>query len=261
MASFNILNAAAYGYRQTWRQHSYLLRLAIVPLLLKFICLLFILRLDWGQRFLAQALILLPAYLADGWMQSCYAQRLLLGHKRNNHGIIAGALTYALTRFLFASLIYIAYLIDEPYLQGSLNLTAQTASMSSPIMMMRGLAALLLLVAGVWIFRFLWFYIAMAVRYSWRACERDLRGWQTSFCFGGAAIFCFLPSVIISAFIASMLASTLITSSNHIPWSAQFILVTTRAILDTLTATISTAAMAHGLQAMIAKRQQQKQLL
>ena len=251
MAAFNIFRATTYGYRQSWRARDYLLRLAPGPLLLKFGGLLLVLHLHWDARFLAQALLLLPAYGADGWMQSHYAQKLLTPSSASAsvpvaRGILAGTLAYAATRFFFAAVVEGIFRLNNLTLHRGTMMMQSNAVLSA-------MGAALLLIVVIWGFRFLWFYIPASVRYPWRAAARDLRGWQSSLCCGAAALLCFLPAMIVSAMLVSVLSNTLQGDLNVMPAGDQMGLAVFRALLDTATATVSTAALTYGLQVMIGR--------
>ena len=267
MAAFDIVNAAGYGYYKVWQERRWLVRLAAVPLAVKIICFLVIGTKGWGDRLLLQGLALLPSYLADGWMLSHFVRLLFLGQrwpfrlsgnimqdraaiKDRLRGVMAGTAAYAASRFLFTG--FMAAGTDAKNLFVPL---LKKSGLHDPHEI--GLAALcaFLAVLGLWGFRLLWFYIPAALHYNLRQCLRDLRGALTSFYMLGASVICFLPLLALAGFLISFI-STAFThgGATSLPVAVIDLETVLRALTDIVVALILTGCMAHGLQAMIARK-------
>ena len=81
MASFDIIDAAGRGYSKVWEEKTYLYQLAVIPVVIKFVCYLTIQALDWEENFIRQALVMLPSYFADGWMLSHFVRLIFLDQR------------------------------------------------------------------------------------------------------------------------------------------------------------------------------------
>ena len=64
----DVVESVDYGYRFLWRERAYLMHIAAAPLAIKAICLLVLIGLGWERDFIRSALVMLPAYFAEGWM-------------------------------------------------------------------------------------------------------------------------------------------------------------------------------------------------
>lgn len=261
MASFDIITAASYGYRAAWQERRYLTRLAIAPLMIKFICLVVITALGWQDDFLRQGMVMLPSYLADGWMLSHFVRLIFLGQrwpfmisgekepdlallKERARVIAAGTLVFTLTRFLFAGFAEAIAGLGIHYDTKPQDVAPQTA-----------IGALAALVIGIWAFRFLWLYIPAAVSYSLRRSLRDLAGFNTSFYLIGTWLVCFVPVFTAFGFAISLILGPYVTDAAHIPSLIEFIMTLMRALMDTVVAFIATGGIAWGMRAIIAGRQ------
>ncbi len=75
--TFDFIESAVDGYRFLWRDRAELLRVALLPLIVKFVSYLAIVFMELDENYLRQGLVLVPSYFAEGWFVA-YAMRLAL---------------------------------------------------------------------------------------------------------------------------------------------------------------------------------------
>ena len=75
--NFNMMDSAGYGFYRVWIERAYLLKLATIPLLIKFACMITVMVLDIEGNILRQGLILFPGVLAEGWVLAQFLRTLL----------------------------------------------------------------------------------------------------------------------------------------------------------------------------------------
>ena len=122
MASYNVTDSAMKGYALVWNERAYLFRLAIFPLLIKFVCAMTVIINGFEFDFVKQALLMLPSYFADGWVMSHLVRLIYLGQRwpfrptgqpQNDMamlrdragGIMAGTVSFALIEFLKTGMV------------------------------------------------------------------------------------------------------------------------------------------------------------
>ncbi len=71
------MDATGYGYHRVWRERAYLLKMAIIPLLIKFACTIAVFAMGIEDNFLRQGLVMLPADFAEGWLLAQFLRTLL----------------------------------------------------------------------------------------------------------------------------------------------------------------------------------------
>lgn len=254
MASFDIIEAAGRGYRMVWQDRATLMRLAAGPLAVKAICYLAVMVLGWQQEFIRQALVMLPSYLAEGWLLSRVARCVLTpvdedADERNAGGgetnrpsgfraVTRGAVVYALTRFLLAGFAAIAY-----------QNAAETATSAGTPQGAAALAGGLFLLAGaVWGFRLLWLFVPAALNYPLRAYLAGLGGFSTSLSLIGTWLVCVAP--LLSAFTLFMMAVVSpFGSGASLPVAANLLLGIVHVAADTAVNIVATAGICFGLAA------------
>lgn len=256
MASFNVTEAAKSGYRLAWRERHYLLYLAAVPFLIKFICHMAVVMLGWRSEFMKQALIMLPSFFAYGWMLAHVTRLIFLDQRwpfRSSgnedqdrqmvadraQGILAGMLAFVVVEFLLAGFL------DAVYQLSIVSFDTEAA----PTFVSAMLGALFM--AGmIWIFRYCWFYIPAAVGYPLPEFSMALRGFSTSLYMIGVWLACTVPVMLFYFFFVS---AFLPAHPPGMPMSlsAEFLAGLTGSLADTVIAITTTAGMAYGIRSMI----------
>ncbi|PZQ45894.1 MAG: hypothetical protein DI551_06110, partial [Micavibrio aeruginosavorus] len=73
MGKINTIKAVIEAYKTCWAARQYIVRLAAAPLFIKFVCLMFATSMTRSlgisdSGIILFVLIMIPAYLAEGWM-------------------------------------------------------------------------------------------------------------------------------------------------------------------------------------------------
>jgi len=260
MASFGITESALSGYRLAWRERRYLLYLAAVPILIKIICHMTVVMLDWRSEYIRQALVMLPSYFADGWMLAHLARLVFLNQRwpfqpsgddaadrvqlsNRAHGILSGMLAFVIVEFLLAG-----------FFDGFYRLTIAAVETDVPPSTSMATFMVLSTAGFVWLFRYYWFYIPAAIGFSLPAFATSLKGFATSFYMMALWFACTAPGIVVYfMFLSAFVPAT----PEGVPGtlSGEFIAVLGGAVIDTALACIVTAAMACAIRSMIGAHQ------
>lgn len=260
MASYDFIEASMKGYKLVFEQASYLTRIAIVPVLIKFVCFVTILSLQWEQQYIRQAIVMLPAYFAEGWLLSHLVRFIFLGQRwpfrpsgdekkdmevmeDRAQGIMAGTIVYALTKFLLTGLF--ALLSRE----APVPVDQAAAPPDYSLIVMAVSAAFL--VFTVWAFRFLWLYIPVAVNFPIRSFLKGIEGYNTSFYMIGTWLVCFFPLSLVFMFVTGLLSVT--AEAGDVTMVVSFVRAIFQVVIDTAISVVATAGMAFSIQAMVEK--------
>lgn len=257
MASFDVIDAAQYGYRQIWAERRYLMRLALVPVMVKFVCLVTVMALDLGNNYLRQALVFLPDYFTEGWMLAHVVRLAFLGQRwpfrptgdntademilRDRFsGVMAGTLVYVLIKFFATGLLH--FLLAA---EAEMTRAAEAQQLSGGVFFL----VLGLLVAMIWAVRLVWVYIPVALNFPVRDYLRAVgRGLMPSFYLLGAWLVCTIPLV----FLLKMFATFLVVLAGGQSAGVEFIVAALQAGTETTTKIIATFAVGWGIAQMMA---------
>ncbi|MCB1556091.1 MAG: hypothetical protein KDJ15_02135 [Alphaproteobacteria bacterium] len=264
MPSFNVIDAAGNGYRTIWEERFYLLRLALVPVLIKLVCQITVIALGWEEHMFRQALVMLPSFFAEGWMVAHLVRLIYLGHRwpfrpsgdeardmamiaMRARGVIGGMLTFTVIRFLLAGLVGVFLMIEPSVMPPEIaeHPTHAELSVSGPAM----LGGLFLLVASLWAFRLLWLYVPAAVDYPLGRFLRRLRGFSVSIHMLGAWMIAAVPVFFVMMSLLSILFGPY--QPGTAPEGVQFLGACLVVVLDTVATLTTTAAIACGLKPFI----------
>ena len=272
MASYDVTDSAMQGYALIWKERAYLLRLAIFPLLIKFVCATTVIMNGYEFDFIKQSLLMLPSYFADGWVMSHLVRLIFLdqrwpfrptGNSQTDMatlrdragGIMAGTVCFALLEFLKTGLIGVMFMAATPpgttpeamLAGGAVDPAASTTS--SPYTAVMGMA---LIVLTIWMIRYLWLYIPAAAGFSGRAFLRRVGGMMGSIRLLGVWMICSIPILFLFMIIASVLLGSY-TATDDIPAALDFLMNGLRVTVIMLTTLITTAGMAYVIRGMFAQ--------
>lgn len=257
MASFDVIDAAQHGYRQLWAERAYLMRLAMVPIFVKFICLVTAMTLDLGNNYIRHALIFLPDYFTEGWMLAHVVRLAFLGQRwpfrptgdnaadelilRDRfRGVMAATLIYVLTRFIGAGALHFLLAADA-----AMTRSAEAEQLNGGVFLL----ALVTLIIMLWSVRLVWLYIPAALNFPARDYLRAVgRGLMPSFYMIGAWMVCTVPVI----FIWKLLATFLIVLAGGPSAGVEFMIAALQAGTETTTKIIATFALGWGIAQMMA---------
>jgi hypothetical protein len=262
----DVVAAAGYGYHRVWAERDYLLRMAMVPIALKLIGMLVIVALDYGDNFLRQGLILLPAMLAEGWLVAQFLRTLLMEERwpvtlaqtpspevvqrllLRARGIVAATLVYVLiglASFVVKDVVFQVEEMAGSIAQGGGEAAAQVSK--QPLSPAAFVPVVLLLLAAIWAFRLVWIYIPFSVLMGPRVYLRALGGFMTSVRMVATFLFCVVPPFFLAVLFSQMVYSALGGDNGGFLSLADFSLILISTVVETIVVLVSTAAMAWGM--------------
>lgn len=206
MAYFDLTSATANAYRKTWHERRYLLRLAAMPVLVKLAFYILATSLTQGDdgTYMRFVLIMVPAFLAEGWMLSHYVRLIVLDHRWpfrpsgdfekdmailsvRARGILSGMIVYVLINMAVGLFVWGAMAYMMPYVPDGES--------GTPPQVPGVVAFLSVLILGFmfWAFRLIWLYIPYALNQDGASYLRALRGIGSSLHLIGIWLLCLLP--------------------------------------------------------------------
>jgi hypothetical protein len=257
MAAFDFIESSAKGYRFLALNREAVLRLAAVPLILKLASFLGVAVLDMDDNFLRQGLLLLPSYFAEGWLIAQLIRMAVFneswpiaitGNKTqdlalvNTRGrpILAAAVMYLLVKLalsVFSGLMMSA---------GAAQPAPPPAAADSSIMVL--IAAAVGVAFLVWLFRFLWLYIPMALGLPLADFLIRIKAFMTSVYMLGTWLLCFVPPALMLVVAAWFFGYVFPVGADGEPTEAYtYIMVAVQAVLEMVISMVSSVAMAFGL--------------
>ena len=119
MQSFDITVATKNAYLTIWQARSYLLKMALVPLTIKTICMFLSLQYGEDNNILRMSLFMIPAYFVEGWFLAHLVRFVVLGQRwpfqssgnkeadlpqlyNRARGILSGTIAFVLTNLIIA---------------------------------------------------------------------------------------------------------------------------------------------------------------
>lgn len=269
MKGFDLIDSASFGYKTVWQERKYLARLAIVPIVIKLICTVVVFSFGYEENFLRQGLIFLPAAFAEGWLLAQFL-RTLLNLERwptklsdtisdaqmsalllRARGIMAATILFALTAFLTYGLKEI-FLVFYTMSGGSLDPNSVAAEQVPPNPLYF-IPAFILIVASIWIFRYMWLYIPASVLMPLGDFLKKIGGIMASVRMMGVFLVAVMPCAILFIFLSKIVIVLSGTADSNF---AQFLILIIGVLIDTLISLLTTASMAYALRFIVPKHPQ-----
>lgn len=250
---FNIINAVRAGYEFMLQERAYLLRLALIPTLIKLVCYVAALSLGFENNMVRMAIVLLPASLAEGWMLAHVIRLITLGQRWpfrptgdmdadmaalrvRMHGVMSGLIAYALINVLLAGLLALAMGMAPDVAEGAQPQAGDAG---------RALVMLGVMVGMVWAFPLMWVFVPLSLSMDARDWLREVKGFRFSLPMIAVWMLCFLPVTAITMLGVSAILSPF--AEGEIPAGARFSAIVLSVILDTVKALIGTAGITFAL--------------
>ncbi len=264
MNSFDIIDAAGFGYKTVWQERAYLAKLAIVPVMIKIACAVVVIYLGYGDNFLRQGLISLPAAFAEGWLLAQFMRTLLLLERwpiilkeepsdqemsallLRARGIISSTLTFALIALIGYGMkaVYLGFY----QMADAAGTTAPDAqAQANPLMF---IPAFLLIIATIWLFRLLWLYIPVVVLMPMGEFLKRLGGLMASFRMVGVFMIGMVPCFLLGIVLANVFTNIVGGPETDI---GRFVLMLVTVFIETLINLITTASMVYFLRGILPK--------
>lgn len=256
-APFDITDNAVQAYRQIWAERHYLLRLAIVPVLVKFVCAVVVMSLNIESELLLQGLAYLPSYFTEGWMLAHLVRLVFLEQRwpfrpsgdnvadeallrERFRGVMGGMLTYVLASFLLAGFMHL-FMMSGTYGasdKGSANIVGFMIS-------------LVLMGRMLWGFRLFWAFVPAALNYPVRDYLYALGGMRSSFYMLGTWLISFLPIVFLYLLFASFIMGMIGVLSAEM----KFVFALGQIVAETASMMVSTVGIGFAIRAMMKPKQ------
>ncbi len=266
MAQLDIISAASQAYKVSWAGRRYLLRLAAVPLLVKFACITLASSFAGGEdgSYLRFMLIMVPALITVGWLLSHYVRFLVLGHtwpfratgdmdadlavlSVRARGVLGGMIVFPLITMARGLRLAVVGEYLGPFMPA-----ASGAPPDVPGYM--GIISVLMLAFLFWGFRLLWLYIPYALNIDGWTYLSKIRGASSSLSMIGIWLVCFLPFFLGLRLLAVVVAEPVGVALGS--GAASFIALMLTVIADTLKSIVTTAGMTFGIQQMFGPKEQ-----
>lgn len=245
--AFDIFNTARQAYKITWAERAYLLKLATVPLVVKFLFYSISLHYIDPTNILRLSLVMVPAYFVEGWMLSHWVRTLIIPTHRwpfqpsgnesqdlaeiqvRGRGIMSGTIAYTLINLLIAG-FFSFFMAQIPI--------DIDPSKADPAVALTGM---IMMAMTFFLFRFVWLYIPLAVNVNLRVVMVKLKRLGLTFNLIGVWLVCFAPPIVAMYILGGVLTG--LAGENSLPVMDGLIMFV-RITLDTVKNILVTAGMA-----------------
>lgn len=256
-ASFDIIAATKYGYLALWERRALVVRLALIPIVVKILSYFFILANGLDTNFLRQGLILFPSYLLEGYLICTLVRLSIFTHepiiqppgsaadayyRQRGRDIQAGAVIYTLIKMissLFAALIFMAAPPPDSVAAQDVNGGGNIAAF---------ILFCVVVIMGIWAFRLLWLEVPVSLGYRVRDYLKRVRGYSFSFHLFSTWILCLLPLWLAANLINDVVIGITGHSSEAPSDSARYVMVAVQSFFETGIIAVSSIAIGKGIQ-------------
>lgn len=260
----DVLDAASFGYRLVWAERRYLARLAAIPLVVTFLCQMAVTGLQLEFQFLRQALVMLPAYFAEGWVV-CHLVRLIFLGQRwpftpsgdpardeqdlddRAYGVFAGTLVYVLIKFAIAGALVLV--VDSRMADGP----EAVASVANDANHAQFLMQVGIIIFAVWAFRLMWVNIGVAAGYSVQTYVRATHGFGVSVQMLAVSLLCTLPIFMVMMFFTAGLVADAHQQGIPVPTIVQALVTLMNSVGAMVMVLVNAAGLTWGIGRLIAK--------
>ena len=253
MAKFNFIDVSVDGYSFVWQQRFVLARLAALPVLIKIASFALIYLLGLEDHVLRQGFIFMPAYFAEGWLL-CFAVRMAVydeGWAALNparlHLITSGMVLYVLIKVV--SVVAFGAALKGHHMADHDVPTQEAPPMEGEPLLFLAAAALLLF--SVWAFRFLWFYVPLAMGLKFSEFWARSKAFATSFYMMGTWLLCFAPLALLLVVIAGLLQGAFPDAGDVRSPVYMGLMIIVQAALELVILLVTSVALAYGISDMM----------
>ena len=167
---FDISNMAGLAYKKSWDERQYLLKMLILPFLVKLACFSVVVVYIERENLWLTGVAMLPALFLEGWFLAHWARTLMTGGQHRwpfrpsgdgkkdlvemmvrSRGIMLGALSFVVINYLFYG-----------YQSLMLNALPEDFNPNDPDPRLT-IVALVAIISGFFLFRYLWLYIPLSL--------------------------------------------------------------------------------------------------
>lgn len=263
---FDLIDSAGYGYVRVWMERQYLLRLALIPILIKFVCAVAVYISGSQGDLLRTGLIMLPGMLAQGWVLAQFLRTLLMDERwpqqlpKERDEVAIAALILRARGIVSSTLVFVLiHVISTVIVWGLLQVApADPGAVEQSTAAAEGLSVLIIvplvafMLASIWAFRLAYLYIPYVVLMPAKVYLARLGGFMTSVWMLGLFMVTMVPITVTAALLANALLSIGGSPDSADPSAiGQFLVMFLSSIVEMVTALIGTAAMTYALRHVI----------
>lgn len=260
---FDLIDAASFGYSAVWTERAYLLRLAIVPILVKFATMVIVVAQGLSETPLIQGLAMIPATLIEGWLLAQWLRTLI---KDERWPIILydepdeQTLSYLMTRaqgIVSCCLVYVLLMLMTHFLVFGYDQLIATympkeALEAGEVQDVRLLPFIMLaMIAGLWSFRLYWLYIPFAVLVRPIEYLKYMGGFTASLRLLGLFLIGMVPTLVVASLISSVVVAPFSHGSESAQKIGQFLLLLLGSAAEVLIGLIVTAAITWSMRTLL----------
>ena len=265
--TFDMIDSAGYGYHRVWQERAYLMRLAFIPLIIKFILTLCVYAFGYQDEILRRGLILLPAALVEGWVLGQFLRTLMMEERwpmplpkagdelaiskliLRARGIISATLVYTLIALVANVMGWGASILDESLKEmAAQQASGELENDGNPIFF---IPALMFIGVMIMAFPLLWAYIPYAVLMPLRDYLIRVMGLLTSLKMVGIFLICMVPLNVLASLLTYALVTPFGDTISAAPAAVRFVLIILSTSADMLTAIIVTTGMVYALRDVV----------
>ncbi len=275
---FNIMDATGYGYHRVWRERVYLLKMAIIPLLIKFGCTIGVFAMGIEDDFLRQGLVMLPADFAEGWMLAQFLRTLLMDERwpvildkmpddnmmsrllTRARGIVSATLIYVLISMFGNIMLYGVFGLvgDTPFdpvqptEKGTVSEAVPPQAIESDALgTVMFIPSVLALIGLVWAFRLFWLHIPFSVLMPIGPYLKAMKGFMSSVRMMVLYFCCMSPIMFITVVLSRLFYGAFgDDAENMLP---RFLTILVSTFADMAVALVAVTAMAWSMRDFLPK--------
>jgi magnesium-transporting ATPase (P-type) len=254
------IHSVTKAYRFVYAHAAVIFMMAAVPLAVKIVNYVMIEAFGFGEHYVRQGLLLLPAFFAEGWVVAGIIRFAVQGEMIEEHltgdpqldierfeghfrAVTAAMIVFVLTKLVMA--LFVGLFMGE---QARLS---AAAPMDQPEYTMSSIAIGVFLICVLfYIFRFLWLYVPVALGYNMKAFLYRIRPFTSSMYMFAIYVMCFVPLSFIMMGLLNILANMSGGTENEIYAYGGIVI---QSVIDMGLTVLVSIAMAFGVQAVFSR--------
>lgn len=264
MAKFDFIEAAALGYQFVWQQRFNLLPLAVLPLAVKTGSYAALYLLGLEDNVLRQGLILLPAYMIEGFVIAIVIRMAIFGETYSDlfkSGPPKPIYPESTRRAIMACVvIYVLTMLVYSFFTGGAAVAKAYETSTLPKPPPGGdvyFMAFMIMVFLIWAFRFWWLFVPAAMDIPIREFLWRIKPYMVSVYMVGLWMLCVVPPAFLLVSIAEIL-QFLFPGPNADTRSSVYsiILLVVQPAVELLAALTSSVGMAYAVRMLMSGHKQ-----
>lgn len=259
--AIDVFENAGKGINAVWDNRSVLLKLALIPVLIKIGCHVLIYITQFQDELLWQGIIRIPDFVTEGWLLCILiyllsadgndapdsAKNAFKSIKTNTKAIQAGVIAYVLIQLLVIG--YNALLFENfgEYMRAGHENEIEEDAQVGPAQIALMLFAFLVVIA---FFKYLWLYIPIARGWGLSGTLRMLGGNGLSLRFLFLWALCIVPVTVIFIGVVGLILENSGGDLSSAPKGVSFVVLIFQSLYETITALILTSAFFFAFQSL-----------